>query len=73
MPGRNNYWGQLVVSVLLLLLGVKALARGQVRHWLIPEYGASGGAAKFVGVLCLILGAVTLIDLLRKNRIDDRK
>ena len=73
MPARSKNWGQLVAGVLFLLLGAKALIRGSVRHWLIPEYGASGSAATFVGILCLIMGGLIVIDWLRKNCLGDSK
>jgi hypothetical protein len=70
-PSKN--WGQLVAGVLFVLLGAKALIRGSVRHWLIPEYGVSGTAAKVVGILCLVMGSIIVIDWLRKHRLGDRK
>jgi hypothetical protein len=68
MEPKGNAWGLLVTATLLLLLAVKALSHGKLQHWLVPDFGVSGSAATFVGLLFLALAAVTLIGWFRKSR-----
>jgi hypothetical protein len=67
MSAKTNNWGGLLTGLLLLLVGTKALSTGRLGHWFIPEYRTFGSTATLVGVLCLLLGMLTLIDWLRKQ------
>jgi hypothetical protein len=67
MTKRSKDWGWLVASVLMILLGIKALTKGHVQHFLMPAFEASGLAATFLGIFCLTLGAISLICWLKKK------
>ena len=68
MERNRSTWTPLILATLLLLLGVKALSRGKLQHWLIPDFAVSGWSATFVGLLFLALAAVTLIGYFRRSR-----
>lgn len=67
MDRKRSPWA-LVTAILLLLLAVKALSRGKLQHWLVPDFGVTGSAATFIGLLFLALAALTLADWLRRSR-----
>jgi len=51
MNTRERDWGWLAFSLILILAGIKMLARGHVQHWLLPEFQASGGFVTAAGTI----------------------
>jgi len=66
MTKRSKDWGWLVVSVLMILAGVKALAKGHVQHFLLPEFQAFGASAIAAGVF-LSYSRTDLVDSLAEE------
>jgi hypothetical protein len=50
------------------LLGVITLITGRIQSVTNREMGATGGAARFVGLLLLIMSVMILLDWLKKRK-----
>jgi hypothetical protein len=59
---------QLLAGVVLAFLGVVTVVTGRIRSPTIREMSANGSVARFIGVLILIMAAMTLVDWGRKQR-----
>ena len=60
--------GQLLVSFLSIVLGIRTVISARIRHWYFPEIGTSGPAARIVGFLLLVVGVIYLIGWLKDRR-----
>jgi uncharacterized membrane protein HdeD (DUF308 family) len=68
MKRPDNFWVQFSAGIVLGILGVITILTKHIGSWTIREQQASGPTAQFIGILILIMSAMTLADWIRKFR-----
>ena len=52
--------GKLIGALLAGLLAIKAIATGQLTHWVFPAFGATGVSARLIGVVLIVISGICL-------------
>jgi hypothetical protein len=68
MKRPDNFWVQFSAGVVLGILGVITILTKHIGSWTIREQQANGLTAQFIGILILVMSAMTLADWVRKFR-----